>query len=131
MKATALGYLLLFLASISANAQTFPEYNIMYEKCIKKEGRVNNSVVEVCSNMTSDKAKREITKRYKSIYDRLLSSEFPENAKKFEASQKAWLQYRNTHCNLAGTYIGSPMYVVCPMNLNSARAEELRGLDRE
>jgi uncharacterized protein YecT (DUF1311 family) len=128
MKIAAFGYLLFFFAPMSASAQTSSEYDSMYEKCIEKEVVINNSVVEICSDMISEKAKREITKHYKSIYDRLLS-ENPEDAKKFEISQKAWLQYRNAHCNLAGSYIGSPMYVVCPMKLNSARVLELRELD--
>jgi uncharacterized protein YecT (DUF1311 family) len=126
MKLASLGFL--FLASMPVIAQASSDYDSIYDKCVEKNGPINNSVVEACANMASDAAKQEITKRYKSFYDRL-ASESPEDAKKFEASQKAWLQYRNAHCNLAGSYVGSPMYAFCPMKLNSARALELRELD--
>lgn len=120
----------LFLLSFHVNAQSASEYDVMYGKCIDENGPINNGVVAECSGAVSDKAKDEITHRYKSIYARLLA-ENPEDATRFESSQKAWLQYRNTHCDLAGAYIGSPMYGFCPMKLNSARALELRELDGE
>ena len=121
-------FLLLLIASFHTNAANPSEYDVMYGKCVDENGPINNGVVEECSGEVSEKAKGEITRRYKSIYARLLS-ENPEDAGKFESSQKAWLQYRNLHCDLAGSYIGSPMYGFCPMNLNAARALELRELD--
>jgi len=136
MKVTVLGYLFLFLASSAANAQAYAqmssEYADLYKKCseeiFKEFGNASNGAVEACSNKVSEKAKRDITKRYQSIHERLLAED-PEAARRFEASQKAWLQYRNLHCDLAGRYIGSLMYVSCPMELNSARARELGSLD--
>lgn len=131
MKAAALtAYSFLLLASFHLNAQSTPEYGFMYSKCIDENGAINNHVVAGCSETVSDKAKSEIARRYKSIYARLLSNN-PEDAGRFKSSQKAWLQYRNIHCDLAGAYIGSPMHGFCPMNLNSARALELRELDGE
>jgi uncharacterized protein YecT (DUF1311 family) len=130
MKLISFGYLLFSLALIPAWAQALSKYDDMYDKCVIENAPVNNSVVEACSNMVSDEAKKEITKHYKSIYARL-ASERPEDAKKFEASQKAWIQYRNIHCDLAGAYVGSPLYAFCPMKLNSSRALELRELDGE
>jgi uncharacterized protein YecT (DUF1311 family) len=126
MKTIAFGFLLFLSMPVVAWASS--EYDSMYDECVKKNGPINNGVVSACSEMTSEKAKQEITRRYKSIYGQL-SSENPMDAKKFEISQKAWLQYRNTHCELAGAYVGSPMYAFCPMTLNSARALELRELD--
>lgn len=128
MRIATLGCNLLFLVSISVNAQAISEYDVMYNKCVDETGPINNSVIAVCSDVASEKAKSEITKRYRSIYDRLLTLN-PEDAKKFEASQKAWLQYRNAYCGLTGSYIGPPMYGICPMRLNSLRALELRELD--
>lgn len=109
-------------------AQSPSDYDRMYSKCVKAEGGPNNAVVGGCSAVTSDKAKAEINKRYTTIYAKILA-ENPGDAKTFEISQKAWVQYRNLHCDLAGAYIGSPMYNYCPMGLNSARALELRELD--
>ena len=120
--------LMLLLSSLAVNAQQQSEYSAIYSKCVKEAGPINNAVVEECSGTASERAKAEITSRYKSIYARLLA-EAPEDAEKFEKSQKSWLQYRNLHCDLAGAYVGSPMYGYCPMQLNSARALELRELD--
>lgn len=129
MKVTALGTSLLCFAFLSAHAQTPSEPEFTYDKCLKEHGTVNNAVVEGCSNMASDELKRDITKHYQSIYKRLLVLESPEEAKKFEASQKAWLQYRNLHCDLEGRYIGGPRYAYCPMLENLERAQQLRTLD--
>ncbi|MBF7730409.1 lysozyme inhibitor LprI family protein [Pseudomonas sp. N040] len=128
MKNIAPVYPLLLLVSLAASAQTPSEFDALYGKCLDRAGYINNGVVTECSAEVSEKAKSEITRNYKSIYARILA-EKPEDAKRFESSQKAWLQYRNTHCDLAGAYIGSPMYAYCPMNLNSARALELRELN--
>ncbi|RYY78125.1 MAG: DUF1311 domain-containing protein [Moraxellaceae bacterium] len=117
--------------SMVAHAQPVepPDYDAMYSKCTNKAGTMNNMVVSVCSNAVSTKAKQEITAHYKSIYHRLLK--YPHDAQKLESSQKAWIEYRDGHCSLAGAYVGSPMYDFCPMNLNSARALELRELDQQ
>jgi uncharacterized protein YecT (DUF1311 family) len=125
-----IAYLFLLFTSFHVNAQSTSEYDSMYGKCVDENGPINNSVVARCSETVSNKAKSEITRRYKSIHARLLSKN-PEDAGRFERSQKAWLQYRNIHCDLAGAYIGSPMHGFCQMNLNSARALELRELDGE
>ena len=130
MKKISLGYALLFLVSIEANAKTPSEYDTLYNKCVDSSGPINNGVVDACSGEVSEKAKNEINRHYKAFYARLLK-ENVDDAKKFEVSQKAWLLYRNNHCDLTGAYIGSPMYGFCPMNLNSARALELRQLDAE
>jgi len=108
-------------------AQAESIYESIYNKCTKKAGGMNNSVVHMCSEEATQKAKSDINKYYKSAYEKIASSD-PEDAKKFEESQKAWVSYRNTHCNLSGSYIGSPMYSYCPMQLNSARALELKEL---
>lgn len=118
--------------SIAVHAQPAaapPDYDALYSKCTNKARTMNNTVVSVCSNAVSTKAKQEITAHYKSIYHRLLK--YPHDAQKLESSQKAWIEYRDGHCSLAGAYVGSPMYDFCPMNLNSARALELRELDQQ
>lgn len=121
---------LLLASAFQASAENPSRFDVMYGKCVDRNGPINNSVVAECSGEVSDQAKREITSRYKSIHARLLAQS-PEDAGKFESSQKAWLQYRNLHCDLAGSYIGSPMHGFCPMHLNGARALELQELDGE
>lgn len=112
----------------AAGAQSPSEYSAAYGECVEAAGPINNAVVQVCASRVSERAKEEIERRYRSIHAKLRSSD-PADADKFEASQKAWLAYRNAHCALAGSHIGTPMYDYCPMTLNSARALELRELD--
>ncbi|UHQ24624.1 DUF1311 domain-containing protein [Lysobacter sp. 5GHs7-4] len=121
---------LLLALPLQAMAANPSEYDRLYDACVDKLGPINNAVVDACSNQVSTSAKAEITRRYKTIHARL-SEANPDDAAKFEASQKAWLNYRNAHCELAGSYIGSPMYGFCPMKLNTERALELRELDGE
>jgi uncharacterized protein YecT (DUF1311 family) len=128
MKFAPFAYAALLLPLLTVNAQTPSEYDTLYARCVKQAGQINNTIVHTCSSTVSEKAKAEINRRYRSIYAKL-ESKNPDDAKKFEESQKAWLVYRNSHCDLAGAYIGSPMWDYCPMTLNSARALELRELD--
>ena len=123
-----LAFLLLLSAhtAIAASKQTV-DYQSMYDKCLSDSGQTNNTSVMGCSDGTSDAAKREINGLYTTVHARILVSS-KEDAAKFEASQKSWLNYRNTHCNLAGNYIGTPMHSFCPMQLNVARVAELRAL---
>ncbi len=99
----------------------------IYDNCVKQAGTINNTVVSECSNEANIFYKQQINKNYNTIYKALLKQS-PDNAKAFELSQKSWLKYRNNHCQLAGTYIGTPMYDYCPMILNEIRSKELKQL---
>ncbi len=103
------------------------DHKAVYSDCLKEYGTMNNTVVHVCATNASESAKREITSLYAEIY-KMLAASSAEEAAAFEATQKAWIVYRNGHCELAGQYIGSPMYSYCPMEMNIARALELRQL---
>ncbi|MBR8652155.1 DUF1311 domain-containing protein [Achromobacter sp. Marseille-Q0513] len=116
--------LLLPLAAIAAPAV---DYNNLYDRCLTEAGAVNNTSVLSCSESVSGQVKREINTLYARLHAKL-AQEAPEDADKLEQTQKAWLQYRNGHCALATSYVGSPMYGHCPMLLNIARALELREL---
>jgi uncharacterized protein YecT (DUF1311 family) len=80
-----------------------------------------------CADEASEAAKREITR----LYAKLQAQLPPEDAKALEASQRAWIHYRDIQCKLAGDHVGTPMYSVCPMDLNIARAVELAELAGE
>ncbi|MGR4895479.1 lysozyme inhibitor LprI family protein [Stenotrophomonas sp. LARHCG68] len=103
------------------------DYDRMYSDCVDRAGTLNNGVVDACSSTTSEHVKAEMNALYKRIHDRL-STQSPQDADRLEQAQKSWLVYRNTHCDLAGAYVGSPMYAFCPMQLNIARVAELREL---
>jgi uncharacterized protein YecT (DUF1311 family) len=116
--------------SMTFNAQAASQttkLDKIYGHCLEKSGPINNGVVEGCSNMASHEAKKQITLYYNQMYNRLIK-EAPEDAKKLEEAQKSWIVYRDKHCALMGSYVGSPMYSYCPMQLNITRADELREL---
>lgn len=121
---------LVALSSQPSYSQTLTDYDALYNTCLEQAGDINNSVVAMCASEVSTRANQEIKRRYQSIYAYLLN-EHAADAEQFSASQKAWRTYRDTHCELAGSYVGSPMYDYCPMGLNAARALELRELDQE
>lgn len=111
-------------------AEAKNKYEKIYSDCIDKIGTINNGVVEACSNIASKAAKKEMNRLYNIIYKNI-SKQSTEDAKKFENSQKAWLKYRNNHCKLMGSYVGSPMYNYCPMQLNILRVLELQEMSGE
>jgi uncharacterized protein YecT (DUF1311 family) len=123
-------FILLIIPIATAASTPKTDYQAMYSKCLKDAGRTNNASVTSCSNSTSDAAKLEIASLSKKIYA-MLSRRDKEDAQQLQASQKAWENYRDTHCKLAGKYVGLPMYSYCPMQLNIARVNELRELAGE
>jgi uncharacterized protein YecT (DUF1311 family) len=122
----------MLLASYNTTAapRVSTDYDAMYSQCLKEGGAVNNNTVLACSSDASDAAKKEMGALYKRIHDKF-AADSPEDTKLFEQSQRAWLTYRNGHCQLAFKHVGSPMYSFCPMTLNIARVKELRELAGE
>lgn len=115
--------------TFSGVAQAAPvnkvDYQQMYSKCLQSAGVTNNSSVDQCSRQTFQASEQEINQLYSKIYNQIASQQ-PQDAKQFELSQNFWLSYRDSHCKLAGAYVGSPMYSYCPMQLNISRVAELR-----
>ena len=111
-------------------AETSNKYDKIYSDCVQEQGPINNTVVAVCSENASAAAKKEMNRLYKIIY-KYISEQSQDDAQQFEDSQKAWLKYRNNHCELMGAYVGSPMYDYCPMELNIARVLELQTMANE
>lgn len=119
--------LLLLPSLAAAAAATPPDHQQVYSDCLAKAGGINNGTVEACSTAASDGAKAEMTRLYRTLYGKLLV-ENADDAAKLERAQKSWLVYRDLHCGLAGSHVGSPMYSFCPMQLNIGRVTELREL---
>jgi uncharacterized protein YecT (DUF1311 family) len=122
--------LLLACSRTSTAQQKQIDYEALYSKCLSDSGGINNGSVDACSSHTSAAAKKEITSLYKTIYDKFFA-ELPDEALKFEQTQRAWITYRNGQCSLAGSHVGSLMHSYCPMKLNIARVIELRELAGE
>ena len=120
--------LFLSISATSAWAEASDKYDDLYNSCVTKAGTMNNSVVHACSQSVSDAVKKDMNRLYASIY-KTIKENSVEDAKKFEVSQQNWLKYRNSHCELMGSYVGSPMYSFCPMNLNKSRVAELEVLN--
>jgi uncharacterized protein YecT (DUF1311 family) len=117
----------ILIAPVFSSAEPINRYEKMYDNCVKKAGPINNNIVHQCSAIVSDTVKKEINQLYETIHKNI-SKQSVDDAKKFENSQKLWLKYREKHCELMGSYVGSPMYSFCPMKLNKLRALELREL---
>lgn len=122
---------MLFLASPASAVQPkLADYRSNYDACVKDAvGRSMsaNAALEACTESVTDGAKHEMNVLYKTIYD-ALQAKNPSDAAQFEKAQKAWLEYRNAHCDLAQKLIGTPMMVICPMDLNIERVNQLRPL---
>jgi len=120
------------LASILLSTQALAtkpklkDYRAAYGKCLKNSANSGpTGAIEGCTEFVVDEAKREMNTLYKVIHDRLQSKN-PDDAAEFDAAQRSWLAYRKAHCDIAGKYVGSPEFVVCPMDLNIERIQELR-----
>ncbi len=128
-----IAWLLTMMLSINATAAPTNNWATAYDQCIDQTIKanhlpgINTAGVEICANRVSDAAKKEINRLYQVFYQRV-SAESADDAAAFESAQKSWLNYRNTHCELMGRYVGSPMYAYCPMTLNVARVQELQEL---
>lgn len=121
---------LLSVTSINAWAESNDKYDTVYDNCLSKAGRINNQIVNDCSSVVSNMVKKDMNRIYDIIY-KYISEQSKDDAKKFEQSQRAWLKYRESHCELMGRYVGTPMYSFCPMGLNRARVSELSELAGE
>jgi uncharacterized protein YecT (DUF1311 family) len=98
----------------------------VYDKCLGNE-TLNNTLVMGCAEEASAAAKKEITR----LYEKLQGGLPEEDGKALEEAQRAWIRYRDLHCKLAGAHVGTPMYSVCPMDLNIERARQLAELAGE
>jgi uncharacterized protein YecT (DUF1311 family) len=122
---------MLALADTAAAAQPkLADYRANYDGCVKDAVGRNmspNVALEACTESVTDGAKREMNQLYKKIYD-ALQAKAPADAAQLEKAQRAWLDYRNAHCDLTQKLMGTPEMVICPMDLNIERVNELRQL---
>ena len=117
----------ILLSALSINAYAENKYDTEYNQCVNKAGTMNNGVMAACSEAVSEVAKKDLNTHYKKIKTKL--NAYPNKAEllaKLETSQKAWIQYRNAHCDL-GEFI-SVHEPYCLMLVNAQRAEELKEL---
>lgn len=101
------------------------DYQARYQKCLKDAGGARNATVGACAETVASQAAREIGRLYLEAHASI-GKRNAKDAHIFESSHKAWVAYRDSHCRLAGAYVGSPMHAFCPMQLNIARVNELR-----
>jgi uncharacterized protein YecT (DUF1311 family) len=132
MKLVPIALSLVAIALISASgvaaAEAPKDYQKLYDDCLKDAGPINNGTVSACAEGVADQTKPEMNRLYQAITAKMNS---PADAAKLEKAQKAWIVYRDNHCELAGSYVGSPMYYFCPMTLNIERVQQLREMAGE
>ena len=106
----------------SANA----ELTDYYSECMSKYKSINNSKIYECTGYADQKYKAAMNKAYNKIYKSIKTEgRYDGDAENFEKSQLGWLDYRDQHCGLEGSYIGSPALPLCVSDKNKQRAEEL------
>ncbi|HHC73881.1 MAG TPA: DUF1311 domain-containing protein [Thiothrix sp.] len=120
--------LMLFLVTglmmMSTSLQAETKYERLYSDCVAEAGTMNNTIMVGCSEQTSVVAKDDITRAYQKIEKKLsLYDDATDLAKALVASQKAWINYRDTHCELSHRIAAQTPY--CLMLVNAKRAEEL------
>jgi uncharacterized protein YecT (DUF1311 family) len=103
------------------------DYEAEYQTCLASAGTTNNASVMQCAEKTLKDAKAELNTLY-SVAHSSIAKRSASDAMKFERSQKAWLSYRNGTCELAASYVGSPMVSYCPMRVTIQRVAEMREL---
>ena len=118
----SIGFLLPF--ALQAAAVDLNDISTRYEDCIRTNPQ-KLSAAAVCAEGASESAKKEMNRIYQRLYLKLQQTS-QEDAQQLENAQKAWLIYRNEHCDMLGKYDGSPMYTICPMKLNIDRVAELQ-----
>ena len=117
----------LLLVATQTPAASSNALQTRYDDCIQASQTLNNSLVAACAEGVSEVAKKHMNRTYQQLYLKLQQAS-PEDAQQLEEAQKAWLIYRNAHCDMQGKHIGSPMYYTCPMELNIDRLSELQFL---
>ncbi len=122
LHALSIGFLLPF--ALQAAAVDLNDISTRYEDCIRTNPQ-KLSAAAVCAEGASESAKKEMNRVYQRLYLKLQQTS-QEDAQQLENAQKAWLIYRNEHCDMLGKYDGSPMYTICPMKLNIDRVAELQ-----
>ena len=122
LHALSIGFLLPF--ALQAAAVDLNDISTRYEDCIRTNPQ-KLSAAAVCAEGASESAKKEMHRVYQRLYLKLQQTS-QEDAQQLENAQKAWLIYRNEHCDMLGKYDGSPMYTICPMKLNIDRVAELQ-----
>ncbi len=122
LHALSIGFLLPF--ALQAVAVDLNDISTRYEDCIRTNPQ-KISAAAVCAEGASESAKKEMNRVYQRLYLKLQQTS-QEDAQQLENAQKAWLIYRNEHCDMLGKYDGSPMYTICPMKLNIDRVAELQ-----
>lgn len=118
----SIGFLLPF--ALQAVAVDLNDISTRYEDCIRTNPQ-KLSAAAVCAEGASESAKKEMNRVYQRLYLKLQQTS-QEDAQQLENAQRAWLIYRNEHCDMLGKYDGSPMYTICPMKLNIDRVAELQ-----
>ena len=122
LHALSIGFLLPF--ALQAAAVDLNDISTRYEDCIRTNPQKLRAAA-VCAEGASESAKKEMNRVYQRLYLKLQQTS-QEDAQQLENAQKAWLIYRNEHCDMLGKYDGSPMYTICPMKLNIDRVAELQ-----
>ncbi len=111
----------LFLFGFMSFASESGTYDKMYSDCLNEFGTINNHIVFECAGRVIEQANIDLDKKIETLRQTRLSEDFD----KFLVGQRNWQQYMNIQCHIQGIYVGSPMFVYCPMQMLIKRHQEI------
>ncbi|MDB9794540.1 DUF1311 domain-containing protein [bacterium] len=104
------------------------DYMDLYEKC-RNRCEYSTSVENTCNMSVCSEEIKDITDlKIKFLISKLENTIDDFKVETLRESQNAWQKYIETHCNLMGIYLGSPMFSYCPMTMSIDRINSLQML---
>lgn len=110
------------------------DYSAEFQQCLleirKEHSHVStaefNKFWSGCADQAHSRANKEIDRLYKAIERRLASQKRLSEQDQLVTSQRAWLAYKASQCDLAMALLGPNVSSHCVVDLDSQRAKELR-----
>ena len=105
------------------------KYQAIYDKCIESNQAEDvvefNEAISLCIEKATSLAKADLNSTYKALYDSLIRDERTYDAGELEKAQKAWIAYRDSHCEFSRYFIGQQGVDRCYLRMTAERAAEI------
>ena len=114
------------------------KYEQLYDRCISAAGNDAddvspaqfNVVLDACAQDAILVAKQDINRLYAALEASLAADGNASALAKLERTQRAWIAYRDGHCELEGELVGTPAYSLCLLEVTGRRVRELEEIAR-
>jgi len=102
------------------------EYDDIYAKCVGNNS-ITNTLINACAGFINHLMEKKIQHLYTDLLKKF-KEDSPNSIEKLKDSQKMWQLYKDSECDLEGWAIGTPMYDLCPVEINKERIKRLESL---